>query len=237
MMELLMDGDPLERAEWPAVEKHFPAYERFWNLHVFPLRGEDGQIRADIDRRLEVMAQENYRCFASVAEVLKQLSDPTHPEIAFSNLQNAGNRAQQVVKLFDEIRNECLNLADATDCADLRNFCSSIAPYRNLVHEGRMGMVERHGRRLVPALDKLGQYQRWSELRDAPDADLVSLDDALQKAFASLCKYLSIYYDRMLANSADVLASGRYHALFPALKPSAKTLSCRIVASSNTQLG
>ena len=85
MMELLKDGDPLERAEWPAVGKHFPAYELLWNLHVFPLRGEDGQIRAEIDRRLEFMAQENYRCFASVSESLKRLSDHTHPEIAFAN--------------------------------------------------------------------------------------------------------------------------------------------------------
>ena len=141
------------------------------------------------------------------------------------------------MKLFDEIRNECLNLTDLTDCADLRNFSSSIAQYRNLVNEGMMGMVERHGRRLIPTPGKLAHYQRWSELRNAPDADLVPVDDELQQDFALLCKLLSIYYDRILAISGDVLASTRYQALLPPPKPSTQTVSYVIVASSNTQLG
>ena len=76
--------------------------------HVYRLRGADGRIRADIDARLELMAQEHYKCFLSLSIAQGGLDDDAHPERTFSSLQNAGNRAQQVIRLFNDIRAACL---------------------------------------------------------------------------------------------------------------------------------
>ena|SRR5438132_1020740 len=74
-----------EREFWPELQNHFPLYEEFWRLHVFRLRGPDGYIRGDIDGRLEIMAQEHYKCFISLHKALRSLGDETHPEQTFSN--------------------------------------------------------------------------------------------------------------------------------------------------------
>jgi hypothetical protein len=64
-------GDAEERKHWPEVRKCFPLYKRFWQTHVLTLRDERGRIRADVDERLELMAQEHYKCFLSVGFVSK----------------------------------------------------------------------------------------------------------------------------------------------------------------------
>ena len=84
-------GDNEEQARWPALQPCFPRYEPFWIQHVYPLRGTDGRIRADVDERLELMAQENYKCFLSLSVAQHGLDDDAHPERTFSCLQNAGN--------------------------------------------------------------------------------------------------------------------------------------------------
>lgn len=49
-----LEEDQVWSKDVSPVSLHFPLYEQFWLLHVFPLRGDDGQIRADIDERLEL---------------------------------------------------------------------------------------------------------------------------------------------------------------------------------------
>lgn len=69
-------GDIVEREHWSKVNRYFPLYEPFWLRHAYSLRGHDGQIRADVDRRLQLMAQENYLCFKAVAEA-RGAGEPT----------------------------------------------------------------------------------------------------------------------------------------------------------------
>src|ERR1039458_2584107 len=99
-------GDTEEQKRWPEVKSRFPLYEPFWQTHVFPLRDGRGRIRADIDERLELMAQEHYKCFISVSMVLGR--DAARPEKAFSSLQNAAKRAQAVIRLFNSALIACV---------------------------------------------------------------------------------------------------------------------------------
>jgi hypothetical protein len=59
-VSLATHGDSEEQVRWPALQPRFSLYEPFWTQHVYTLRGTDGRIRADIDERLELMAEEHY---------------------------------------------------------------------------------------------------------------------------------------------------------------------------------
>jgi hypothetical protein len=67
-------GDPMEQKWWAAVQPHFPLYEGFWQAHIFTLRGANGQIRADIDERIELMAQAHYKCLVSATVIIEPRS-------------------------------------------------------------------------------------------------------------------------------------------------------------------
>lgn len=77
---LMHEGDEREQEFWPALQQHFPLYEEFWRLRIFPLRGADGFIRGDIDERVEIMAQEHYKCFISLKKALDRLADEAQPK-------------------------------------------------------------------------------------------------------------------------------------------------------------
>ena len=172
-VELAKRGDPVEQKHWPNLKAHFPLYEQFWQLHILTLRDNNGQIRGDIDERLELMAQEHYKCFVSLSNALDGVNNTQHSERTFSSLQNAANSAQNVIHFFDRIRTACVPDADRVAGDDLRDFAMGICSYRNFVHEDMVAMVERGGKIFIPKADKLNCYKRWSSLRLAPDADLV----------------------------------------------------------------
>src|ERR1700687_2986655 len=98
-------------------QKFSPLYEPFWVRHVFPLRDARGHIRDDVDERLELMAQEHYKCFMSLSVILGSRGQDSHPERTFSSLQNAANRAKQVIDFFNSIRETCIpGSANAVRC-------------------------------------------------------------------------------------------------------------------------
>src|ERR1017187_2174884 len=134
-------GDAQEQKRWPDVKKHFPLYEQFWQTHIFTLRDERGRIRADIDERLELMAQEHYKCFISVSMNLGR--DAARPERTFSSLQNAANRAQAVIRLFNSVQSECVpNSTPVEGCDGLAGIAIQVKRYRNLIHEDVVGLVQ-----------------------------------------------------------------------------------------------
>src|ERR1700720_3192154 len=211
---LLDHGDADEQKRWPEVQKHFPLYEEFWRVHVVTLRDGHGMIRGDIDARLELMAQAHYKCFVSVSIALDNLSDLSHPERIFSSLQNAANRAKEVVICFNSIRRDCVaGHPEPMDPERLRQFCRDIADYRNFVHEDVMGIMMHEGKRYIPKCDRLKKYARWSRLRNPPLDDFTDLENALKKEFKELCDLLMDYWGQMLKYSSEVLASANYASL------------------------
>jgi hypothetical protein len=232
---LLGQGDNREREFWPALRNHFPLYEDFWRLHVFHLRGADGYIRGDIDERLEIMAQEHYKCFISLHKAFLSLGDETHPEQTFSSLQNAGKRANQVVRKFNDIRLECVpgnpNLISPEPFAQ---FCQNIAQYRNQIHEDVMSMVEYQNCRYLPRPDKLAKYSRWSRLGEPDLADFTPLSGLLRERFDCLCCLLDQHWRMMLERSPEVLESRRYAQLVPP-QPQTVVVTYQMVLSSNIQ--
>ncbi len=237
-ISLATHGDSEEQARWPALHLHFPLYEQFWMLHVYTLRGADGRIRADIDERLELMAQEHYKCFLSLSIAQGGLDDDAHPERTFSSLQNAGNRAQQVIRLFNEIRAACLPAdPDPVDPAPLVDYCRGVAEYRNYVHEDLMGMVVIGGRRYLPRPACLGTYRRWSRLRGASVADFEPLHEVLATRFTALNALLDSRWRMLIDRTPAVLASPGYRQLLPRQAGVANVVVQRIMLSSNVQLG
>ncbi|HET8547106.1 MAG TPA: hypothetical protein VFL57_03840 [Bryobacteraceae bacterium] len=237
-ISLATHGDSEERARWPTLQPHFPLYEPFWMQHVYTLRGTDHRIRADIDERLELLAQEHYKCFLSLSIAHGRLDDDAHPERTFSSLQNAGNRAQQVIRLFNDIRAGCLPAdADPVDPAPFADSCRAIAEYRNYVHEDVMGMIVLGGRRYLPKPACLGTYRRWSRLQGAPVADFEPMRDVLAARFATLTALLDTGWRIMLDRTPALLASPGYRHLLPPQAGAANVVMQRIVLSSNVQLG
>jgi|ERR1019366_48753 hypothetical protein len=237
-ISLATHGDSEERARWPALQPHFPLYEPFWMQHVYTLRGTDDRIRAHIDERLELMAQEHYKCFVSLSIAEGVLDDDAHPERTFSSLQNAGKRAHDVIRLFNDIRAACFPAdPDPVDPAPFADSCRDIAEYRNYVHEDVMGMILVEGRRYLPKLACLGTYRRWSRLQGAPVADFEPLHDVLAARFAALTTLLDSRWRMLLGRTPALLASPGYRQLLPPQPGTANVVMQRIMLSSNVQLG
>lgn len=214
------------------MQQRFPLYEEFWRIHVFPLRGPNGPMRGDIDKRLELMATDHYKCLISFSTAVGGLTSEDHPEQTFNSLQNAGNRARGVVETFNDIRAECVpDNPNPIDSKGFSTFCSSIAEYRNYIHEDVMGMVEHEGRMYLPKPEKLEQYKRWSRLRNADVADFKPVSDLLSNWFERLARLLEEDWRMMLDLSGEVLKSPRYRQLLP---PQAQPqVAPRTVARSN----
>ena len=230
-------GDSRERNLWPALSQHFPLYEEFWERHVYTLRDAQGRVRGDIDERLELMAQEHYKCLVSLGIAHDGLNDETHPERTFSSLQNAGNRARQVLGYFNDIRAECVPAdPDPVDPQPFADFCRNIARYRNYVHEDVMVMINYQQRRYLPKPQELDTYRRWSRLRNANLAHVELLTDILATQFGSLKSLLGQHWRTMLDRSLEVLASPCYAQLLPHL-PAQTQVAQPFVLSSNVQLG
>lgn len=189
-----------------------------------------------IDERLELMAQEHYKCFLSLSIAHGGLDENAHPERTFSSLQNAGNRAQQVIGLFNDIRAACLP-ADPVDTRPFADFCCSIAEYRNYVHEDVMVMIVVGDRRYLPKPECFGRYRLWSRLRRAPVEDLEPMRDVLAARFAALTNLLDSHWRVMLDRTPDLLASPGYRQLMPPQAAAENDVMQCIVLSSNVQLG
>jgi hypothetical protein len=231
---LTAHGDSEEQRRWPDVGKHFPLYERFWQTHIFTLRDARGRIRADIDERLELMAQEHYKCFISVSIV--QSRDPARPERTFSSLQNAANRAQDVISCFNSVQASCVPKAkQVSDNERFANFARSIRRYRNFVHEDVVGLLEdRDHHRCIPLPDKLDKYKRWSRFHHADPKDFVVVEDYIGQSFAELCALLDENWRHMLEQSGELLASSGYRELLPPLEQPVPMQ--QVVLCSNVQI-
>jgi hypothetical protein len=227
-------GDAQEQKRWPDVKKHFPLYEQFWQTHIFTLRDERGRIRADIDERLELMAQEHYKCFISVSMV--EGRDTARPERAFSSLQNAANRAQAVIQLFNSARAECVPKSKPVD--DNRGFARiaiNVSGYRNFIHEDVVGLLQDENHRLyIPRPDKLDNYRRWSRLRKADPKDFTAVEECIDQVFGELSRLLGKHWQQMLDLSPVMLASPFYQKLLPPLPQPAQMQ--RVALCSNVQI-
>jgi hypothetical protein len=210
-------GDAEEQKRWPDVRKYFPLYQPFWQTHVFTLRDERGRIRADIDGRLELMAQEHYKCFISVSMVLGR--EATRPERAFSSLQNAANRAQTVIRLFNSVQAECaLKSKPVDDNKGFANVAIKVADYRNFIHEDVVGLLQdKSHRRYIPGPDKLGKYRRWSRFHNADPKDFTAVEEVIEQTFSELYRLLGAHWQQMLDLSPAMLASPIYQKLAPPL--------------------
>ena len=225
--------DVEEQHRWPAVKKDFPLYEPFWQMHVFTLRDERGRIRGDVDERLELMAQEHYKCFISVSMV--QTRDASRPERTFSSLQNAANRARDVIQLFNSVQETCAPTAKPIQIEPFQSLAKTIATYRNFIHEDVVGLIEgKEHHRYIPLPDKLAQYRRWSRFHGADLNDFVLLEDYIRRMYEFLCQLLDQHWRIILDQSKAVLESVEYQRLLPPLKPIAPMQP--IVLCSNVQI-
>ncbi len=226
-------GDAEEQRLWSAMKKDFPLYEPFWQMHVFTLRDARGRIRADVDERLELIAQEHYKCFISVSMV--QSRETSRPERAFSSLQNAANRARDVIQLFNSIQERCVPNAKPIKGEPFQSIAKTIAVYRNFIHEDVLGLIEdKEHKRYIPLPDRLAEYRRWSRFHGADLKDFVLLEDYLGRMYTDLCQLLGEHWRLMLDQSRTICESAEYQTMLPPLKSTAPMQP--IVLCSNVQI-
>jgi hypothetical protein len=234
---LASHGDVRERELWPSLSLHFASYASFWATFVFPLRDESGQrIRRDVDERLELMAQENYNCFLSLAKALVNIGNIEHPEIEYNNLQNAANAARATVEHFVGFVRSTSSHAVEISVENLADLARRVALYRNFIHEGVVALVQIDDVFYIPRPECLDKYRRWSQLQEADRRDFTPVAEDMRSEFQSLCGLIDARWKEMLVLAPEVTGSEAYRQM-PALPAKHLLHQGDIVCSSNVQQG
>jgi hypothetical protein len=230
-------GDVREKELWPSLSLHFASYAPFWATYVLPLRDETGRsIRGDIDERLELMAQENYKCFLSLSNALANLTNLEHPEIEYNGLQSAANAANATVEHFASFASAAAGRVVEIPVDDLANIARRVARYRNFIHEGVIALLRIGDAFHIPKPECLEKYRRWSRLQEADRQDFTPLAEDMQFEFKALCGVIDVRWKEMLALAPEMTDSDAFRQL-PVLPAAQLPHQGDIVCSSNVQQG
>lgn len=179
---------------------------------------------------MELLAQSHYKCFQSLRLAHKKLDETRHAEQTFSHLQNAANRAREVIMQFNQLRAACAPAVDVVPDTELGAFAIRITKYRNAIHEDMLPMCLIDGQMHIPKVDRLDKYKRWSALETADRADLVVLRRELNDDFNELCRLIGAGWTAMLARSDALIQSAEYQRR---MRPVTTITMQRVVLSSN----
>jgi len=212
-----MSGDPRERETWPALRDFFPAYQKFWRLHIVPLRSRGGiHLRSGLPQPLERMAMNHYTCYVALAEAFRVgSSDPEEAEPTYVQLQRAAENGIAVIQSFRAISRECTGREVSIQADVLQGIMKRLKSYRNFVHESVIG-TKRHsesGKILVPKPDMMTCHATWSSMRVVKEADLVPLQQQFWNDFMALCTALQSCWTQMIALSNGLAKSRRYRQM------------------------
>jgi hypothetical protein len=230
-------GDVREKELWPSMAPHFSSYASFWATYVLPLRDESGRrIRRDVDEHLELMAQENYKCFLSLSNALANVDNVEHPEIEYNHLQSAANAAKATVGHFVRFVSGASGRAVEIPVDDLADLATRVARYRNFIHEGVVALLKIEGVFHIPKPECLEKYRRWSRLQKADTQDFTPVAEDMRSEFQALCGLIDARWKAMVALAPDATGSEAYRQL-PAVPAEPLPGQCEIVCSSNVQQG
>jgi hypothetical protein len=210
-------GDDLEKQMWNSIQPYFGCYERFWRMHVVPLR-QTGFIylRDGLDPEFEMLAMCHYSCFVNLGRALYKIDTKTDDfkfsEEIYANLQRAAELALKVVETFRSIHTDCMGFAPPLNIARLEKALDKLKQYRNTLHDPlRATAKDEHGIRLIPRREHLDKYHLWTSVMYQGDAnDFVSVETQLRQDFAMLGSVLQSIWREMEIVSGPLVASAKY---------------------------
>lgn len=228
-------GDAREKELWPSLAPHFGLYALFWATYVFPLRDENGRrIRHHLDESLELMAQENYKCFLSLGHALTNLDNVEHPEIEYNDLQTAANAAKCTVEHFVSFLRRASGRAVEIPVDGLADLARKVARYRNFIHEGVVALLKIDGVFHIPKPESLEKYRRWSRLQEPDTQDFTPVAEDMRSEFSALCGLIDARWKAMMALAPEATNSEAYQQV-PVVPAEQLPHQCDIVFSSNVQ--
>jgi hypothetical protein len=212
------DGDELEKEYWLDVGAFFPAYECFWQLHVYPLRSSGiVYLREKLDKDLERMAILNFSTYVSLARGFSKIKgrseDFKYFEEIYANLFRASELALETIKRFEAIYKLCLKKEITIHTGKLLKVEKErLKLYRNLIHRNILATLrDSHGRRRIPKADKLRHYGLWSCMRSSTEAsDFPDAETQLWDDFRALCSALQDSWEEMCQASESLLKNADY---------------------------
>lgn len=218
---LLHDGDAIEKATWPSLKGFFPHYERFWQIHIVPLRST-GSIhpRRGIDEDFEFLAMQHYSLYVNLGKAYARILGPEaltsfgFPDEIYGILQRVAELALKVVGRFQEILQKCFGRAVAVDTLKIRKLVHRIDGYRNLIHKELLAVqADPSGRLLVPKPEKLVKYPRWTDVLYAASAeDFIDVHKQLVDDFRALCSALETTWKTLCELSVRLTDNKAYLA-------------------------
>ena len=237
--------DSFEQQDWPRLRNYFPSYERFWQLHVVPLRRTGGiHIRSGLDPDLEHLAMNHYTTFKELAGALKVLEtlqnlEKSSPSVEnyYANLQRAGEVALKTISRFRSIYEKCTGHQTQINDQRIDGVCKRVGPYRNYLHDHELPMVHEDGEFLISVPSMVKRYATWSELGDAPRNHRVPIEQQLWKDFMALSSAIEECWKQMLSseNTGALLSCQTYQGLQKAGRDPSGGIIQRTVLSSNVQ--
>lgn len=210
-------GDDLEKEMWNSLQPFFGSYEKFWRIHVVPLR-QNGFIylKHGIDPEFETLAMCHYSCFVNLGRAIQKIDskadDFKFSEEIHANLQRAAELAFKVVEIFRAIHFDCMGFLPSLDIAKLEKALDKLKKYRNNLHHPlRATAKDEHGIRLIPTREHLDKYHLWtSVMYEGNRNDFVSVEAQLRQDFAMLCSVLQSTWKEMENASGALVASPKY---------------------------
>jgi len=211
------EGDDLEKESWDDLKQYFPAYEVFWQLHVYPLRSSGiVYLREEIDNEMERMAIFNYSTYVSLArgfrKIKSKLEDFKYFVELYANLFRASELAGKTIAQFCLIYEKCLKKKITIHTKKIEKVSNRLRLYRNLIH-GNILATRRNeaGKRFIPKAEKLEDYELWSRMRSSNQpSDFVDAEEQLWGDFKSLCSALQDSWKEMCQASASLLTNADY---------------------------
>lgn len=217
---LLQDGDAIERATWPFLKDFFPHYEKFWQIHIVPLRCT-GSIhpRRGINEDFEFLAMQHYSLYVNLGKAYARILGPEaptnyyeFPDEVYVVLQHVAELALKVVDRFQGISRKCTGQTISVDTLKIKKLIERIGGYRNLIHQELLGIrADPSGRLLVYRPEKLEKYAKWTAvLYDASAEDFIDVHTQLVDDFHALCSALETTWKILCARSTQLTANKVY---------------------------
>jgi rhodanese-related sulfurtransferase len=132
-------GDNLEKEYWSDLKLFFPAYEAFWQLHIYPLRSTGMvYLREQLDEDVERMAILHFSTYVNLGrgfgKIKSRAEDFKYFEEICANLYRASELAGDTIEQFKVLYRLCIKKEIAIHTEKLVKASDPLRLYRNLIH-------------------------------------------------------------------------------------------------------
>lgn len=214
---ILANGDRIERETWETLRVHFPHYELFWRLHIYPLRAKDSiHIREGVDEALQLLAMRHYSTYVNLARANEKIETKVDElrffDEAYANLERARELATKLVNNFRSIYERCVSKTPDVNDSALRAMRERLRAYRNLIHEPLSAYVKpADGRIRIPKSEYIQKYELWTNVlyHNKPE-EFEDVQDQLRNDFSALCSALEQAWKQMCQASKTLCTNTAY---------------------------